>query len=257
MTRRPNFYEHLRKPTTSVSAARFTYTFHLGAISAALFVVLLVTGILEMFFYVPTPEQANESVKLIAYAVPYGWLIRNMHYWAAQGMVVAVTLHLVRVAFTGGYKKRRSNWLIGMSLLILTLLVDFTGYVLRWDDRANWALQVGTNLIREISPEPTPDPLVLIGDDLFHNGTQYAPACTMCHSLDGSVLVGPSLQDIGATGDKRIRGQSAETYIRASIVTPSAYKPPGFGNGSMYPDYGRVLTPEQVDALVRYLMTQR
>lgn len=256
MARRPNFYEHLRRPTTPTPAARFMYTFHLGAISAALFAILLVTGILEMFFYVPTPEEANASVKLIAYVVPYGWLIRNMHYWAAQAMVIVVTLHMMRVIFSGGYKKRRSNWLIGISLLLLTLFIDFTGYVLRWDDRASWALQVGTNIVRSISPEPTPDPMVVLGEELFYNGTEYAPACSMCHSLDGSVLVGPSLQDIGRTADKRVRRQSTETYLFTSIVTPAAYKPPGFENASMFPEYGRLLTQEQVDAIIAFLKTQ-
>jgi quinol-cytochrome oxidoreductase complex cytochrome b subunit len=256
MARRPTFYEHLRTPSTPASAARFTYTFHLGAISAALFVILGVTGILEMFFYVPTPELANDSVKLIAYAAPYGWLIRNMHYWAGQAMVVTVTLHLIRVAFSGGYKRRRSNWLIGISLLILTLVIDFTGFVLRWDERGSWALLVGTNLVRSISPEPTPDPLVAQGEELFHNGTEIAPACALCHSLDGSVLVGPSLQGIRETSSRRVPGQSAESYLRTSIITPSAYKPAGFENGSMFPGYGQVMTEQQINALIAFLMTQ-
>ncbi|GAB4471566.1 MAG: hypothetical protein Kow00124_08730 [Anaerolineae bacterium] len=150
MARRPTFYEHLRMPSTPEPAARFTYTFHLGVISLALFVVLAVTGILEMFLYVPTPEGANDSVKLIAYMAPYGWLIRNLHYWAGQMMVVTVTLHMMRVIFSGGYKGRRSNWLIGVALLLLVLLADFTGYILRWDERALWALTVGTNLLRTL-----------------------------------------------------------------------------------------------------------
>ncbi len=256
MARRPNFYAHLRMPSTPTYSARFTYTFHLGAISAALFVILGVTGILEMFFYVPTPEQANDSVKLIAYVAPYGWLIRNMHYWAAQAMVVTVTLHLMRVVFTGGYKRRRWNWLIGISLLLLTLAVDFTGYVLRWDERGSWALMVGTNLLREISPEPTPDPRIAAGEELFNQGTQGAPACALCHSLDGSVRVGPSLQDIDQTARRRIEGQSAESYLRTSILTPNAYKPAGFENGSMFQYYGSVLTDEQIDALIVFLMSQ-
>jgi quinol-cytochrome oxidoreductase complex cytochrome b subunit len=152
MPRRPTFYEHLRLPSLPSSAARFPYTFHLGAISIALFGVLAVTGILEMFVYVPTLEGANQSVKLIAYLAPYGWLLRNLHYWAGQAMVVAVTLHLLRVALSGGYKGRRSNWLIGMALLVLVLLLDFTGFVLRWDDRALWAVTVGTNLLKLIRP---------------------------------------------------------------------------------------------------------
>ena len=152
MPRRPNFYEHLRLPSAPGSAARFTYTFHLGAISIALFGLLAVTGILEMFIYVPTPEAANQSVKMIAYLAPYGWLVRNLHYWSGQALVVTVTLHLFRVALSGGYKGRRSNWLIGMALLLLVLLLDFTGFVLRWDNGALWALTVGTNLLKLIRP---------------------------------------------------------------------------------------------------------
>ncbi|HEC23476.1 MAG TPA: c-type cytochrome [Chloroflexi bacterium] len=254
--RRPNFYEHLRMPSTPTYSARFTYTFYLGAISIALFFILGLTGILEMFLYVPTPEQANNSVKLIAFAAPYGWLIRNMHYWAGQAMVVTVTLHMIRVLLSGGYKKRRSNWLIGMSLLLMTLMIDFTGFVLRWDDRASWALLVGTNLIREISPERTPDPRIAQGEDIFYNGTDVAPACALCHTLDGTTLVGPTLQGIRETASKRVRRQSARDYIRTSIISPNSYKPPGFENGSMYPDYGRVLTDEQIDALIAFLMTQ-
>lgn|SRR5574341_65957 len=256
MARRPTFYSHLRMPSTPTYSARFLYTFHLGAISAALFVILGITGILEMFFYVPTPEQANDSVKLIAFAAPYGWLLRNMHYWAAQGMVVTVTLHLLRVVFSGGYKRRRSNWLIGMSLLVLTLFLDFTGFVLRWDERGSWAVMVGTNLVREISPEPTPDPRIALGEEIFHNGVQGAPACSLCHSLDGTILVGPSLQDIDQTAQRRVEGQSARSYIRSSIVSPNAYKPEGFQNGSMFQFYGQVLSEEQIDAVIAFLMAQ-
>ena len=112
--------------------------------------MLVVTGVLEMFVYVPTPADAAESVRQIAYLAPFGWLLRNMHYWAGQMMVGAVILHMARVVLSGGYKGRRFNWLIGMALLVLTLLLDFTGYVLRWDQDTAWALVTGTNLIDAI-----------------------------------------------------------------------------------------------------------
>ena len=256
MARRPNFYAHLRTPSTPTSSARLTYTFHLGAISAALFVILSITGILEAFFYVPTPELANDSVKLIAYVTPYGWLLRNLHFWAGQALVVTVLLHMMRVAFTGGYKRRRSNWLIGTALLLLVLLIDFTGFVLRWDDRGSWALLVGTNLIRAADIQPTPDPRIAEGEELFRNGTAITPACALCHSLTGEVLVGPTLQGIHETAARRVPGQSAENYIRNSIISPNTYKPSGFENGSMFQEYGALLTPEQIDALVAFLLTQ-
>ena len=174
MPRRPNFYEHLRMPSTPSSAARFTYTFHLGAISIALFGLLALTGILEMFVYVPTPEAANQSVKMIAYLAPFGWLVRNLHYWAAQWMVIVETLHLLRVVFTGAYKlPRQTNYVIGLALLVGTLLLNFTGYVLRWDDGTHWALVVGTNLVKDIP---------LIGNTLYQiiiGGAQIGDATTV------------------------------------------------------------------------------
>jgi quinol-cytochrome oxidoreductase complex cytochrome b subunit len=147
---RPNFFYHLHSPTIPAREARFRYTFGLGGISLLLFVVLVVTGVLEMFIYVPTPEGAPESVRDITYLAPFGWLLRNMHFWAGQLMIGTVMLHTARVVFSGGYKGRRFNWLIGVALLALTVLLDFTGYVLRWDQDTAWALLVGTNLVKEI-----------------------------------------------------------------------------------------------------------
>jgi quinol-cytochrome oxidoreductase complex cytochrome b subunit len=148
--KRPNFFYHLHPPTLPAREARFGYTFGLGGISLLLFLVLGVTGVLEMFIYLPTPAGAAESVRQITYLAPFGWLLRNMHYWAGQMMVGTVILHMARVVLSGGYKGRRFNWLIGMALLALTLLLDFTGYVLRWDQDTAWALVTGTNLVNAI-----------------------------------------------------------------------------------------------------------
>ncbi len=148
--RRPNFFYHLHPPTIPAREVRWTYTFGLGGISLLLFLVLGVTGLIEMFLYVPTPEAAHETIRQITYLAPFGWLLRNMHFWAGQLMVGTVVLHMARVVFSGGYKGRRLNWLIGVGLLVLTLFFDFTGYVLRWDQDTVWALMVGTNLVGEI-----------------------------------------------------------------------------------------------------------
>lgn len=147
---RPNFFYHLHPPTLPAREARYNYTFGLGGISLLLFLALVVTGVLEMFVYVPTPAEAAASVRQITYLAPFGWLIRNIHYWAGQMMIGAVTLHMARVVLSGGYKGRHFNWLIGMALLVLTLLLDFTGYVLRWDQDTAWALVTGTNLVSTI-----------------------------------------------------------------------------------------------------------
>jgi cytochrome b6 len=159
MARRSTFFHHLHPPTIPRRETRFRYTFGLGGAAVFLFVVLVVTGLLEMFYYVPSLERANASVQMLTFLVPYGWLVRGVHYWAAQGLVVMAVLHLLRVVLTGAYKSpRRFNWLLGVSLLVLVILLDFTGYVLRWDTDIEWALLVGTNLLKSIP---------LIGESLY------------------------------------------------------------------------------------------
>lgn len=133
------------------SGARFTYTFGLGGITLFATLVTVITGLLLTLYYDPTPQGAYPSVVVINDIAYFGFIVRGLHYWGAQLMVIAATLHLARIVFTGAYRPPRElNWLIGLGLLVLTLLWDFTGYVLRWDDAGYWALTVGTNLVREI-----------------------------------------------------------------------------------------------------------
>jgi len=110
-----------------------------------------VTGLLEMYFYIPSPEKAAISVETITALVPFGNLVRNLHFWSAQALVIVMVVHLLRVVLTGAYAApRRFNYLIGLGLLVLILLLNFTGYVLRWDEGIRWALVVGTNLLKSI-----------------------------------------------------------------------------------------------------------
>jgi quinol-cytochrome oxidoreductase complex cytochrome b subunit len=148
---RPSFFHHLHPPTIPSAQSRLRYTLGAGGLSVFLILVLTLTGMLEMFYYVPTPEHAGASIQRLTFLVPYGGLIRNLHYWAAQVLVLTVLLHLLRVVFTGAYAgPRRFNYLLGLGLLVLTLFLDFTGYVLRWDEGIRWALVAGTNLVRAI-----------------------------------------------------------------------------------------------------------
>ena len=148
---RPNFLYHLHPPTIPALQARWRYTLGTGGLAIFLSLVLLVTGILEMFYYDPQTDRATISIQTIAHLVPYGGLIRNLHYWGAQALVVVLFVHLLRITMTGSYKKpRRFNYLLGLTLLVLTIVLDFTGYILRWDLGTSWALVVGTNLIKII-----------------------------------------------------------------------------------------------------------
>jgi quinol-cytochrome oxidoreductase complex cytochrome b subunit len=112
-----------------------------------LYGILTVTGVLLMFYYVPSVERAYVNIQELQTEVAFGQLMRNMHRWSAHLMVVAVILHMVRVFYTGAYKPpRQFNWVIGMMLLLLTLLGSFTGYLLPWDQLAFWAITVGANI---------------------------------------------------------------------------------------------------------------
>lgn len=150
-TSRPSFLHHLHPPTIPLPQARWRYTLGAGGLAVFLLLVIIITGILEMFFYIPTPENAGRSIQTITYAVPHGGLVRGLHFWSAQALVVVAAIHLLRVLLTGAYvQPRRFNFLLGLALFLLTFLLDFTGYALRWDEGIRWALTVGTNLLKTI-----------------------------------------------------------------------------------------------------------
>ncbi len=146
-----NFFLHLHPPKIPKREGSFFYTFGLGGISIFLILVLGITGILEVFYYVPSEAEANQSLQVITYLIPYGNLIRGLHYWAGQLLLGTSILHMLRVVLTGSYKApRRFNWLLGVGLLLTVLFFNFTGYGLRWDEDISWALLVGTNLLKSI-----------------------------------------------------------------------------------------------------------
>lgn len=148
---KPNFIHHLHPPTIPALQARLRYTLGAGGLSILLCLILLVTGLLEMFYYIPVPEHAAVSVEAITSLVPFGAWVRNLHFWSAQALMVVMSVHLLRVVLTGAYARhRRLNYLIGIIMLVLVVLLDFTGYVLRWDEGVRWALIVGTNLLKTV-----------------------------------------------------------------------------------------------------------
>jgi quinol-cytochrome oxidoreductase complex cytochrome b subunit len=168
---RPNFFHHIHPPTIPAAQARWRYTLGAGGTAVFLSLVLLVTGALEMFYYIPTPTEAALSVQTLSYLVPFGGLLRNLHFWAAQLLLIVCAVHLVRIVFTGAYAPpRRFNHLLGLTLFVLAILLDFTGYILRWDQGIQWALVVGTNLVKTIPWVGSALHATLVG------GTQPGPA---------------------------------------------------------------------------------
>ena len=142
-----SFFLHIHPARVSRHVLRPTYTFALGLISAVLFLILSITGIALMLYYVPYPREAYRSMKDLQFVVTFGIVLRNMHRWSAHAMVFVVFLHMCRVFWTGSYKApRQFNWLVGVALLLLTLGLSFTGYLLPWDQLAFWAITVGTNI---------------------------------------------------------------------------------------------------------------
>ncbi len=148
-----NFLLHWFPNRVSLKSYKFSYSWYLGTVSFVLFLILGITGVILMFLYVPSVERAYWSIKDLDFAVSFGWFLRRVHRVCAHLMVVAVFLHMFRVFLTGSYKAgkivhswRNYNWVLGVVLLALTLLLSFTGYLLPWDQLAFWAITVGTNI---------------------------------------------------------------------------------------------------------------
>jgi cytochrome b-561 len=152
-----NFMLHWFPAKVCKASLDWNYSFWLGTISAALFLLLTLSGGPLLFLYVPSVERAYGSIKDIEFAITFGSWIRSVHRVSAHLMVAAVFLHMARVFLTGAYKngigqgqQREWNWLMGVLMLLLTLFLSFTGYLLPWDQLAYWAVTVGTNIASSI-----------------------------------------------------------------------------------------------------------
>lgn len=122
-------------------------TWYLGTLTLGTFLILVITGILLMLYYHPSVPQAYADVKDLKYVVSSGLLLRNLHRWSAHAMVFLAFAHMFRVFYRGAYRPPREfNWVVGVILLLFTLLLSYTGYLLPWDQLAFWAITVGTNI---------------------------------------------------------------------------------------------------------------
>jgi cytochrome b6 len=126
----------------------FATTWYLGVLTGTAFVILTVSGVLLMVYYHPSVPQAYADIKDLKYVVPYGMFLRNLHRWAGHAMVLLVFAHMGKAFYRGAYHPPREfNWVIGVLLLLITLLLSYTGYLLPWDQLAFWAVTVGSNLV--------------------------------------------------------------------------------------------------------------
>jgi quinol-cytochrome oxidoreductase complex cytochrome b subunit len=142
-----NFFLHVHPVKVRLRAIAFSRTFYLGGLSFAAFALLTVSGLFLMFYYHPSVPRAYEDMKDLEFVVSQGVFLRNLHRWSAHAMVALVFLHMARVFFAGAYRAPREfNWVIGVVLLVLTVLLSYTGYLLPWDQLAYWAVTVGANM---------------------------------------------------------------------------------------------------------------
>jgi ubiquinol-cytochrome c reductase cytochrome b subunit len=159
-TERPNprylahtlsFLLHVRPRTYPWASTWFHHTFRLGFFAVFLFLVEIITGVILMIYYTPTPEAAYQSILRLMSEVPFGELLRDMHRLAGEAMIVVVALHMLRVYLTGSYRQERAfTWLTGVMLLLVTLVLGFSGYLLPWDQLAYWAVTIGTSMVEAV-----------------------------------------------------------------------------------------------------------
>jgi quinol-cytochrome oxidoreductase complex cytochrome b subunit len=190
-----NFLLHWFPAKVTRQSLSWSYSLWLGTISAVLFIILTITGAVLMFLYVPSVERAYASIKDLEYAVSYGWFIRGLHRIGAHLMVAVVFLHMVRVFLTGAYKNsagehqnRPLNWIVGVVLLLATLLLSFTGYLLPWDQLAYWAITVGTNIASAAPIAGEPARFVLLGGTTIGQNTLIRFYVLHCFFLPLAVL---------------------------------------------------------------------
>lgn len=146
-----NLVLHLHPSKVAAPSIKLTYTWGLGGLAVLLSAVLVVTGVMLMFVYTPSPDTAYQNMQNLQTDIRFGQLIRNLHHWSGNAMIVVVVLHMLRVLFTNAlHRPREFNWLLGLSLLLLTGAANFTGYLLPWDQRAYWAITVGVSLLQYV-----------------------------------------------------------------------------------------------------------
>jgi quinol-cytochrome oxidoreductase complex cytochrome b subunit len=151
-----NFFLHIQGVKTHINSLRPNYTFGLGLISFFLLVIAFVSGIFLMVYYNPSTSNAFNTVKDINFVVSGGRFMRNLHKWSGEAMIIAVFLHMARVFFTGSYAKgRQFNWVVGILLLVLTCVLNLTGYMLPWDQLSYWAMVIVANIMN--SPKEITD----------------------------------------------------------------------------------------------------
>lgn len=243
--------EELRAPLREALPVHLRgWTVWFGGTPMALFALQVVTGILLTFYYVPSPMHAWASIHHITTAARFGWLVRGLHKGAANLMVIAVLLHMIRVFVTRAYRAPRElTWMMGVALFFLTLGFGFTGYSLVYDQLSYWATTVGTNLLGDVpllgqpllwmlrgGPDVNPNTLSRFYD--FHIGVlpTLFVACIILHivlvRLHGVArLEGDARTDTyDFFPDHMLREAAVVLTLLLALVVYTMVAPPGLGD---------------------------
>mgnify|MGYP001816052104 CR=1 FL=1 len=207
-----NLFLHLHPVKVKRHALKFNYTFGLGGLSLLLFIIEAVTGAFLMFYYVPSVERAFFDMKDLRFAVYFGVLMRNMHRWAAHGMVAVVFLHMCRVFYTAAYKTPREfNWVLGVFLFVVTLAFSYTGYLLPWDQLAYWGVTVGTNIAGSVPLIGKTIKFLLLGGNITGQNALLRFYVLHCFVLPMVVVVMMGIHFWRIRKDGGISGPQVET----------------------------------------------
>ena len=189
-----SFFLHFHPVKVRLRAIKFTRTFYLGGLSAACFLILTMTGLFLMFYYRPAVPHAYNDMKDFAFVVSSGMFLRNLHRWTAHTMVALVFAHMAWTFLRGAYRPPREfNWVIGVGLLVTTLLLSYTGYLLPWDQLAYWAVTVGTNMVAAIPVVGGEIKLLLLGGHSINDNALLRFYVLHCVALPMALALGVGL----------------------------------------------------------------
>jgi quinol-cytochrome oxidoreductase complex cytochrome b subunit len=204
-----NVFLHLHSAKTRRRNLEATSTYYLGAVSLVLCAVLTLTGLYLMLYYHPSVPQAYHDMKELQFVVSNGVFLRNMHRWAAHAMVLAVFLHMLRVFYHKAYRPPREfNWVVGVVLLLMTLLLSYTGYLLPWDQLAFWGVSVGTNMVQAMPVLGPRFRFLLLGGNIVGENALLRFYVLHCVILPLALALGVAVHLWRVRKDGGVRGSS-------------------------------------------------
>lgn len=206
-----NLFLHVHPVKVRERSLRFTHTFWLGGVTLVSMLVLVATGVLLMFYYHPSVPQAYRDMKELQYVVDNGVFLRNLHRWSAHLMVFAAVLHMLRVFYHRAYRPpRQFNWVVGVVLLLMTLLLSYTGYLLPWDQLAYWGVSVGTNMAKQAPLIGEQIRFFLLGGNIVSENALLRFYVLHCVVLPVALLLGVSVHIWRVRKDGGVQGPPEE-----------------------------------------------